>query len=663
LNSDAFEIVLFNRENHMVFHPLLAEVVSAAVQPKDVGAPLRQLVKNVLCRTEEVLSTDIEHKKLNYESHNGQMQSMSFDHLVLTCGNSINLTLVPGMDEHAFPLKTIGDALNLQSHVMEQMEKAEVCEDIETRRWYLTFVVVGGGFSGVEVAGEINDLVRSSKKYFNNIKEEDISVIVVHSRDQILPEVPLSLREFARQKMEQAGVTVLVNAKAAVVTPRGLHLTDERFLSGGTVVCTIGTTSEPLVDRMSLEKVSNRLKTNSDMSIPNVPYVWAVGDCAAVVNAEDGKLSPTVAQFAERQGHQVALNIVARINEQQTKPFSYKMMGQLCSIGGHSAVAEVMGMRISGFPAWFLWRGIYLSKLPSFAQQMQVGLEWACDMIFPRTLAHLKADRTKRISRAHYAAGDFVFRRGDPAADFFVIENGEVEIIRHSGEEKLDVVAILACGDFFGESSLLDSSPHGHSVRAKSEVKCTILGRNVFTQISSALAPVRTAIAKASERRRGMWHNVPDVKILLESMPLDSVMEPLAMETISINASVEHVIERMNDTGADMCCIVDQEQSIVGVVTRSNLLKAIEIAALADPDVDLPVTEIMVRNPVVANVLDPLSVSVSSMIDHELKQIPIVEGTKKIPKGRIRIEKIVALILTEMIARRKGEVVEAAGKS
>src|SRR5579883_948050 len=194
LPKEKFEIVVFNLENHMVFHPLLAEVVSAAVQPKDVGAPLRQLLSGVSCRTEAVSTVDFEQSLLYYEAHDGQIRSIAYDQLIITCGNTVNLMLIPGMDEHAYPLKTIGDALKLQSHVMQQMEKAEVCEDETYKRWYLTFAIVGGGFSGVEVAGEINDLVRTSVRFFNNIKEEDIKVIVVHSRDQILPEVNPALR-------------------------------------------------------------------------------------------------------------------------------------------------------------------------------------------------------------------------------------------------------------------------------------------------------------------------------------------------------------------------------------------------------------------------------------------------------------------------------------
>ncbi|MGH9551656.1 MAG: NAD(P)/FAD-dependent oxidoreductase, partial [Terriglobales bacterium] len=214
LKRSEVDITLFNHENHTVFHPLLAEVASAAVQPKDVAAPLRQLLDGVECRTEDVLNIDLGQNLIEYEAHNGVRRPMGFDHLVIACGNAANLAVVPGMDEHAFGFKTIGDALALQSHIMEQLEKAEVCDDPERQRWYLSFIIVGGGFSGVEMAGEINELVRRSLRFFKNIKGKDVNVVIVHGHDQILPEVSQSLRKFAQMEMEKQGIKFSLNSRA-----------------------------------------------------------------------------------------------------------------------------------------------------------------------------------------------------------------------------------------------------------------------------------------------------------------------------------------------------------------------------------------------------------------------------------------------------------------
>src|SRR5437899_3354965 len=224
LARDQAEVVLFNEENHLVFSPLLAEVVGSSISPLDVVVPLRQLLPRVLCRTESVESVDPAANEIVYETEAGGSARMRYDHLVIACGNVANLNVVPGMADHAFPLKTVGDAAALRSQIMEQLEKAEVCEDAEHRRWLLTFIIVGGGFSGVEAAGEINDLVRSSARYFRSFKREDVSVTLIHSREQILPEISPDLRNFARKKLEAACVKILLNARVASATPEGVGL-------------------------------------------------------------------------------------------------------------------------------------------------------------------------------------------------------------------------------------------------------------------------------------------------------------------------------------------------------------------------------------------------------------------------------------------------------
>lgn len=654
LSPSQCEVVLFNRENHMVFHPLLAEVVSAGVQPKDVAAPLRHLLENVRCRTEEVVGVEMENNTILYQGHDGQKYAMAYDQLIITCGNTVNLSLVKGMDEHAFPLKTIGDALALQGHIMELMEKAEVCDDAEKRRWYLSFIVVGGGFSGVEVAGEINDLVRGSLRFFNNIAPEDITVTVVHSRNQILPEVNESLRVFAQRKMEQCGVQFKLDAMAAVATPEGLGLKDGTFIRGATTVCTIGTTTLPFVDRMNVPKKNGRLLVEPDMSIPGHPNVWAIGDCAAVTNALDGSLCPTVGQFAERQGTQAACNVVARIKGEPTKPFSYQMMGQLCSIGGRSAVAEMMGLRISGMFAWILWRGVYLFKLPSVPQMMKVGLEWFCDLIFPRTLAHIKADRTRRVSRAHYPAKSIIFRQGDCATDFFVIEKGEVELVHEKGEDSVELVAVLAQGDFFGEAALLNDRPRSLTARARTDVQAVVLGSHVFTQISTALAPVREAVVKAARRRTNIWQNMPEVKELLNDVPLSALVEPLPCEPLALNSSVEVALEKMNTGQLDFLAIVDDDAMLKGILTRSDLLRAIEITALADPDEDLPLVQIMASDPIALMIDESLTTAVATMREHGLKRLPVVQRSdRREIVGYLRIENVMDHVVKKMQQQRK----------
>lgn len=655
LAVDEYNIVLFNRENHMVFHPLLAEVASAAVQPKDVGAPLRQLLDHVQCRTEDVLSIYLDNNQIEYEAHDGKRRQMQYDQLVIACGNGANLALVPGMDEHAFGLKTIGDALALQAHVMQRLEKAEVCDNDERRRWYLSFIVVGGGFSGVEVAGEVNDLLRKSLKFFHNIKAEDINVTMIHSRDQILPEVNESLRIRARKQMEKSGVNIRLNSHAARATPDGIALRDGTLLHGGTVICTIGTIVLPLVDRLTVPKKHGRIAVEADMRVPGYANAWAIGDCAATVNALDGSLCPTVAQFAERQGVQVANNIVRAIKGRPTEPFSFKMQGQLCSIGGRNAIAEISGLHISGFLGWFLWRGIYLMKLPSISQKIKVGLEWSFDLIFPRTLAHLRADPTKRVSRAFYTAGDYIFEQGDAAVDFFMIEDGEVEILKKRADETFDVIAVLGIGDFFGEAALLDNRPRNATVRARTDVQVVVLGRGVFTQISLALAPLRDAVAKAVKRRGLPAKSLDEYRDVLESITLDSVIDALPGAPLRPHSSVEEAIERINKHRLDFCCVIDDHGLLIGLITRSDLLAAIEASTTsrARHIPAMTVNEIMVRDPIAVSTADSALLAMLTMREHGLKRLPVIESQEnRIATGYVRIENIMDRVVRGIAAEK-----------
>lgn len=393
------EIVLFNAENHMVFTPLLAEVVGSSINPLDVVVPLRHLLPGVFCRTEEIVRIDTTRNQVEFSGPDSRRARMRYDHLVLACGQVANLDVVPGMGEHAFPLKTIGDAIALRSHVMAQLELAEVCEDPVRRRWHLSFVIVGGGFSGVEAAGEINDLVRASARYFRNFSARDVSVTLIQGREYLLPEIGNELRQFARRQMERRGVRILLNTQVSNATAEGVMLANGRIIHGGTIVCTIGTSPSPLIEGLAAPKEKGRLLTDPDLRVRTFRNVWAIGDCARIINRRDNLPSAPTAQFAEREGRQCARNIARVIRGEETWPFHYLPLGQLCSIGGHAAVAEVLGLRLSGFPAWLFWRGVYLAKLPSWARRLHVAMDWMMHLLFPRDLAHARACRTGRTSR------------------------------------------------------------------------------------------------------------------------------------------------------------------------------------------------------------------------------------------------------------------------
>ncbi len=652
------EIVLFNRENHMVFSPLLADVAGASLSPDSVAAPLRKMLPGLRCRTELVQKIDLRLSEVEYEAEDGRLKRMPYDYAVIACGSAVNLGMVPGMADHAFPLKSVGDALALRAHVMEQLEKAEVCEDPALRAWYLSFVVVGGGFSGVEVAGEINDLARGSTRYFRTFSRRDIKVTLVHSHEQILPEVTPRLRDFARSKMEKAGIEFVLNARVTLATKEGVGLKDGRMIRGATLVCTVGTTMPALLQLLDVPKEGGRLLTDPDMRLRGVANVWALGDCAQIINAWDGQPSPPTGQFAERQGRQAALNLLRVRRREPTRPFHFKPVGQLCSIGGYRGVAELFGLRMSGFLAWFTWRSVYLFKLPSWSQRIRVGFDWGWELLFSRDLAFLKPDTTQRISRGYYQPGDYIVRRGDPAASFYAIERGEVEVLGGAEAQPESLLAVLGPGDFFGEMALLSDRPRSADVRARTAVEVVIMGREVFTQITGSLAPLRKILGEAVKRRSGnLWLNLPTARAVLSREPLASFLEPAPPVRLSPESTLEEAVERFSERGLQFCCLLDQQERLCGILTRHHFLRAIELMAT------LPVSQrsgIRIKEVAAPDVVwvaagDSSLTAASTMLDHDLPAIPVVNSRDDLRVcGLVRAERLTFRILQKLEAEGRG---------
>jgi NADH dehydrogenase len=389
-------LTLVSQENFITFNPLLPEVVGASILPGHVIAPHRQMIHCSHVCMAQVTEIDTSTRTIHYLGEGSG--TMHYDQLVLACGTNANLDVVKGMGSYALPLKTLGDALFLRNRIIARLEQAELQPDRTHRRWLTTFVVVGGGFSGVETAGELADFLYASLRYYKRISANDLRIVLLHSGDRLLPELSASLGGFTLRKMRGRGVDVRLNARADNVTDRGVQLVGGDIIEGGTVICTIGTQANSLLDEIPAAKARGRLVVNPDMSVPGVEGLWAAGDCAAVVNELDGKVSPPTAQFAEAQAKVLAANIVARLNGQPTKAFRYRPKGQLSSVGHNKAVAEVLGLKISGFVAWLMWRGLYLLRIPTLARKSRLFLEWNWAMFFPPDISHFGYRRSQRRS-------------------------------------------------------------------------------------------------------------------------------------------------------------------------------------------------------------------------------------------------------------------------
>jgi NADH dehydrogenase len=389
------EIVVISDTNHLVFTPMLPEVVGRTISPWHIVVPGRQLTRRTRWLEARISRLDPKKSEAHYVLRNGVEASLRYAHLVVACGSVMNLHEIPGLAARGYPLKTVMDALAMGNDVIGNFEAAAAEPRAEERRRLLTAVVIGGGFSGVEIAGHLADLMRGIHRFYPELRRDPPRVILLHQGDRLLPELETaSLSGFALKKLRRNKIDVRLKTSAKKVTPTLVHLSPEEEIPAAMVVCTIGTATSPLIKGLGLGLEKGRLKTDPDMRVPGCDNFWAIGDCAFIPNAETGRPCPATAQFARQQARQLAANLRRALNGAPAVPFSYRPRGMLASIGHRNAVAKIYGLHLSGFAAWFLWRGVYLSKLPTFARKLEVAVGWAWSLLFPANLVQLRLERS-----------------------------------------------------------------------------------------------------------------------------------------------------------------------------------------------------------------------------------------------------------------------------
>ncbi len=401
-------LTLLSDESYTTFNPMLPEAVGASVFPEHVVAPLREVVnlqasgRFVMGR---VMAVDAQARTLTCDTLAGSIR-VPYAHLVCAFGSRARLDMLPGMAEHSLPLKTVGDAMEIRNTVLRRLARIELENDPALRRQLGHFVVIGGGFSGVEVAGELVDAINGMLRYYPRVAKTEVLVTVVQDIGGLLPELPPSLGQSAQRSLERRGVVVRLQERAQEFTSTGVRLASDDWLVASTIICTVGTRPNALADALAQAgaKVERgRIATRSDLSVPTLQGVWAVGDCALVINAKDGKPSPPTAQFAVRQARCLAINLLAHIGGRTTSDFSYQARGMMAAIGHMKGVALVFGIPLGGLPAWLLWRAYYLSQMPTMRRKLRIFVEWTWGMFFPADVTHLRFLRSQDVAPADAA--------------------------------------------------------------------------------------------------------------------------------------------------------------------------------------------------------------------------------------------------------------------
>jgi len=377
---------MISRDNFLLFTPMLPEVATGTVDTRHIVTPIRSFCKKATFYEATVQSIDLKNKKIvaTHEIGKSNLPSdtrqhiLSYDYLVIAVGSENNFFGVEGIEQNALKMKSIADASILRNHLIEILEQAHVeQDDNDLKRSLLTFVVVGGGFNGIETVGELADFIKDTVKiYYKNISMSEVRILLVNSSDKILKQVDEELGQFALNKLKEMGVEFVMNTHVVGATPNSVRLDNGITIPCYTLVWSAGVTTSDLIKNLEcIRDAEQRIITNDYLEVPEFPGVYALGDCASITDHRTGRPYPQTAQHAIREGKVLAHNIISTIDKKESKKmkFNYKTKGMMADIGKRSGVAIIYGIKLHGIIAWWIWRSYYLVNMPTVSKKLEQG--------------------------------------------------------------------------------------------------------------------------------------------------------------------------------------------------------------------------------------------------------------------------------------------------
>ncbi len=399
-HDDDVEITLVNRDNYFLFNPMLPEVAGSSIEAKHVVSPLRRFFRKVRFHEAEVERIDLAARTVTVaHGVTRHTHELSFDHLVLALGSVTNFRGLPGVAEHALTFKSLGDAMVLRNRMIDLFEQADLECCAEERRPLMTFVIAGAGFSGVELAAALWDFCHAAGRFYRNVQPDEARLVVLHPNERILPELGPELADYALRKLRARGVEVQTGTGVRAAGPSWVETSAGGWIPAYTLIWTAGIAPNPLLRHIPCEKDRRgAVIVNPYLEVPGCRGTWALGDCAAIPDPDTGQPYPPTAQHAIREAKTLAANLYAAIRGRRKRAFQFRSLGMFVSLGHRSAVAEMGGLRFSGFPAWWLWRTVYLAKLPTMERRVRVAIDWTLDLAFARDFAQLRPFQERAVS-------------------------------------------------------------------------------------------------------------------------------------------------------------------------------------------------------------------------------------------------------------------------
>lgn len=379
------EVVLIDRQNFLLFYPLLIEAGVGQLEPRHVTVPIRKFIgRKGQFLLAEVEGIDLQAQQVSYRvSGIEEGGTLHYDHLILAPGSVTKFPPIPGLAEHSFQLKSLQDSIEFRDRGIRLLEMANAISDVEERKALLRIVIVGSNFSGIELAGEYHEFLTEQAKNYPNLSEEDVQVVVVEYADRILPAIDADLALFARKNLERRGLIIHTRTTLTEVHEDHVVLTTGEVIQTKTTVWCAGISPSPLLQLIKGLPLNERgyISCDATTKVQGLANVWAIGDSAFVPDKE-GKPFAATAQNSSRQGPLAGMNVLRSMRGEELKPFEFNPVGSLAAIGCRTAVARVFGVKLSGFPAWFMFRSVYLMKMPSWSRRVRIIIDWTLSLFF-----------------------------------------------------------------------------------------------------------------------------------------------------------------------------------------------------------------------------------------------------------------------------------------
>lgn len=387
------EVTLVTDHNFMLYTPFLPEVAAGTIEPRHAVVPLRPLLPRTRILLGYVSGIDSPTRQARFEPLEGPARDLEFDELIICPGSVTRALPIPGLDEYAIGFKGLSEAVYLRNHVLRQLELADASVDAATRRRHLTFIVVGGGYAGVEVLAELEDLTRAALKRYPALRAERPRWTLIEATDRIFPEVGERLGTYSIRQMTRRGIDIRLSTLVTDATGGKVTLSTGETLPTETLIWTAGVRPHPILPHLGLPVGGDgRLVVDATLQVEGHDHAWALGDAAAVPDPDrPGSACPPTAQHAIRQGHLAARNVLARIRGEAAQPFTYRTQGMFVNLGRYKGVARARYFGFSGFPAWAATRLYHLGRIPGMSRRLRVLVDWMIDLFFHRDIAELES--------------------------------------------------------------------------------------------------------------------------------------------------------------------------------------------------------------------------------------------------------------------------------